>query len=262
MDYTGILKACLLVGGTGLLIGVLLGLAGKFLSVKIDEKIEKIREALPGNNCGGCGYPGCDGLAEAIAKGEVGADGCPVGGVASATAIGKIMGTSVEVVRKVAFIKCNGDCNSTKEKYKYSGNISCRDALAVPGGGPKSCEYGCLGLGTCASVCDSDAIQIVDGIAVVDREKCIGCGICSRVCPKQLIEMVPYDNDYNVACNSKDKGKDVRAVCSAGCIGCKMCEKDCPTYAIAVEDNLAHIDYSICVSCGVCADKCPMKVIK
>ena len=68
---TGIVIAAVLVGGVGLFIGVFLGLAGKKFAVEVDEKEVAVREQLPGNNCGGCGYPGCDGLAAAIAKGEL-----------------------------------------------------------------------------------------------------------------------------------------------------------------------------------------------
>ena len=62
----GILAATLMVGGTGLLIGILLGIAGKKFYVEVDERETKVREALPGNYCGGCGYPGCDGAAAAV----------------------------------------------------------------------------------------------------------------------------------------------------------------------------------------------------
>ena len=67
---TGILIAAALVGGTGLVIGLLLGVAGKKFAVEVNEKEIAVREQLPGNNCGGCGYPGCDGLAAAIAAGR------------------------------------------------------------------------------------------------------------------------------------------------------------------------------------------------
>ena len=70
MSITGIIMAAVIVGGTGLFIGIFLGLADKKLTVKVDEKEEAILGVLPGNNCGGCGYPGCSGLAAAIAKGE------------------------------------------------------------------------------------------------------------------------------------------------------------------------------------------------
>ena len=63
---TGIVIAAVLVGGVGLFIGVFLGLAGKKFAVEVDEKEVAVREQLPGNNCGGCGYPGCDGLAAAM----------------------------------------------------------------------------------------------------------------------------------------------------------------------------------------------------
>ena len=84
MDILAVLKACLVVGVVGLIIGILLGIASKIFAVKVDEKEEKIRALLPGNNCGGCGYAGCDGLATAIVKGEAPASGCPVGGEATA----------------------------------------------------------------------------------------------------------------------------------------------------------------------------------
>ena len=37
-----------MVGGTGLLIGILLGIAGKKFYVEVDERETKVREALPG----------------------------------------------------------------------------------------------------------------------------------------------------------------------------------------------------------------------
>lgn len=75
-----IILAAVIVGGTGLLLGLFLGLAGKKFAVEIDEKEQQVREQLPGNNCGGCGYAGCDAMAKAIANGEAPVNGCPVGG--------------------------------------------------------------------------------------------------------------------------------------------------------------------------------------
>ena len=262
MDFIGILKACLMVGGTGLLIGILLGIAGKFLAVKTDEKVEGIRELLPGNNCGGCGYPGCDGLAEAIASNNASPSACPVGGAKVANSISELLGVSCEVVRKVAYVKCNGDCNNTTPKYDYTGNMTCADAAIVTVGGPKSCDYGCLGYGSCVSVCDKNAIKILNGIAVVDKEKCYACGKCVKVCPKGLIEIIPYDSKYHVACSSIDRGVDVKKACKTGCIGCKLCEKNCENNAVVVENNIAKIDYDKCTNCGACANKCPSKIIK
>ena len=93
---TEVIIAAAIVGGVGILIGVFLGLSGEKLKVEVDEKEVAVREALPGNNCGGCGFPGCDGLAAAIVKGEASVDGCPVGGNPVAQAIAQIMGVTVE----------------------------------------------------------------------------------------------------------------------------------------------------------------------
>ena len=257
-----IIYAVLIVGGVGLLIGVALGIAGKFFAVEVDEKEVAIREALPGNNCGGCGYPGCDGLAAAIAKGESNPGACPVGGAPVAKVIADIMGVEAEVVKKIAYVACSGDCDSAKNKYNYYGNTSCVDAANIPGGGAKACEYGCLGLGSCVAACEFDAIHIENGKAVVDPEKCKACGKCVEACPKKLISIIPADTKYMVKCSSKNKGKDVMKSCSVGCIGCGMCSKICPVDAIEFEYNLAWINQEMCEWCGACAEKCPKKVIE
>ena len=66
MEY---LVPILLFAGLGLLAGVLLTVFSRVFAVKQDERAEKIREVLPGANCGACGYAGCDAYAEAVAKG-------------------------------------------------------------------------------------------------------------------------------------------------------------------------------------------------
>lgn len=259
---TGVLYAVAIVGGVGLVIGIALCVAGKFLAVEVDEKEIAIREVLPGNNCGGCGFPGCDGLAGAIAKGESEPSACPVGGAPVAQKIAEIIGVQAEIVKKVAYVACNGDCDNSKNKYNYYGNVSCQDAANIPGGGAKACDYGCLGLGSCVKVCEFDAIHIVNGKAVVDREKCKACGKCVNACPKNLISIIPYDTKYMVKCSSKNKGRDVMQACSVGCIGCGLCAKNCPHDAIDFGYNLATIIQEKCEKCGACAEKCPKKIIE
>ena len=262
MNISAILLAMVVVGGTGLLIAILLGIASEKFKVPVDEKEVAIRAELPGNNCGGCGYAGCDGLAKAIANGEAPVNGCPVGGAAAAEKISAIMGVEAgEFVKKVAFVKCAGTCEKASDKYQYSGVQSCIEAMNVPGAGPKGCEFGCMGFGSCVKACPFDAIHVVDGIAVVDKEACKACGKCVAVCPKHLIEIVPYNQKHLVKCNSQDKGKAVMQACTAGCIGCKMCTRVCEADAITVENNIAKIDYSKCTGCGKCAEKCPAKII-
>lgn len=262
MDVVGILVAVAVVGGAGILIGLLLGVAANKLAVKVDQKEIDVRAELPGNNCGGCGFAGCDALAKAIAAGEAAVNACPVGGAPVAEKIAAIMGAEVgDAKRMTAFVKCAGNCEKAKDNYEYTGVTSCQAASFAPNGGPKACVYGCMGMGSCVSACEFDAIHIINGIAVVDEEKCKACGKCVAACPRHLIELKPYDSKLAVACASKDKGKDVIAVCSAGCIGCMLCTKQCEFGAITVENNVAHIDYEKCTGCGKCAEKCPKKVI-
>ncbi len=257
-----ILFAALVVGGVGILIGFFLGISGEKFKVEVDERETAILDVLPGNNCGGCGYAGCSGLAAAIVAGEAPVGQCPVGGAPVAEKIGEIMGISAEEgVRQVAFVKCAGTCEKTTIDYEYTGNEDCSAMAYVPGGGPKSCNYGCMGYGSCVRACPFDAIHVVDGIAVVDKEACKACSKCIAACPKNLIELVPYTAKYLVECNSKDKGKDVMKACSTGCIACRLCEKNCPKDAVHVEDNIARIDQEKCVGCGICAQKCPKKII-
>lgn len=259
----GVMIATAIVAGVGLFIGLFLGFAAKTFEVKSDEREMQVRELLPGANCGGCGFPGCDGLASAIAKGEAPANACPVANKEAHAMIAEVMGTVVvEEEKKVAFVKCVGTCDKTQVKYEYYGVQDCKKAAMVPGKGNKKCSYGCMGFGSCVTVCAFDAMHIVNGIAYVDKEKCTGCSTCTTQCPNKLIEMVPAAAKHLVACSSLDKGKDVKAACTAGCIGCKLCVKACEFDAIAVENNLAYIDYSKCTNCGKCAFVCPTKVIQ
>ena len=259
----GIIFAAAVVGILGILIGVFLGVASEKFKVEVDEKEILVRNELPGNNCGGCGYAGCDALAKAIAAGQADVGACPVGGPSTAEKIGAIMGVAGSASdKKVAFVKCSGTCDKTKVQYNYYGVDDCKKVSVVPGAGEKACTSGCMGYGSCVRACAFDAIHVVDGVAVVDKEKCVACGMCVASCPNNLIELVPYKAEHLVRCNSHEKGKDVKAVCSAGCIGCTLCTKQCEFDAIHMDNNLAVIDYEKCTNCGKCAAKCPVKVIQ
>ena len=262
MNVFGIIIAVSIVGGVGLLIGIFLSFFGNYFKVETDPKEEAVLEALPGNNCGGCGYAGCSGLAAAIAKGEAPVSGCPVGGEAVANVVAGIMGVDADgAAKQVAHVKCSGNCEMTFANYEYKGVKDCRMASFVPGSGPKSCSYGCTGFGNCVNSCQFDAIHIVDGIAVVDKDKCKACGKCIEACPKKLISLIPYDSSYVVACSSLDKGVDAMKKCEVPCIGCSLCAKNCPVEAITVENFNATIDQSKCTGCGTCIQKCPKKAI-
>ena len=245
----------------GALVAAGLVYAGKKFHVEVDERVAQVRECLPGNNCGACGYAGCDAMAAAIAAGEAPANGCPVGGTPVAEAIAEIMGVKAEAVeRKVAFVRCKGDCDVTRIQGNYVGIRDCRSA-ALSGIAVKECDFGCLGLGSCEAVCPQGAIKVRNGAASVNPALCVACGLCVKACPKGLIELVPEKNHVMVQCSNKDRGPIVRKVCSAGCIGCSLCVRQCEAGAVTVTDNLAHIDYEKCTQCGKCAEKCPAKVI-
>ena len=260
---TGIIIAAAVVGILGILIGVFLGIASEKFKVEVDEKEILVRNELPGNNCGGCGYAGCDALAKAIAAGQADVGACPVGGASTAEKIGAIMGVAGGAAeKKVAFVKCKGSCDKTAVQYNYYGVDDCKKVSVVPGAGEKACAYGCMGYGSCVRACAFDAIHVVDGVALVDREKCTGCGACAKACPNAIISIIPeHKRKPVVLCQNKDKGAQTRKACSAGCIGCMKCAKACPKQAITVENNLAYIDQEKCVGCGLCAKECPVGVI-
>ena len=262
MSITAIISTIVVVGLVGLVVGFLLVTASDKFKVDVDEKVAAVREILPGNNCGACGFPGCDGMAAAIVSGKAPVNGCPVGGAPVAEKIGKIMGVEAgETVKRVAYVRCMGDCEHAQDKSVYYGIKDCRAAAAIPGKGAKACTFGCMGFGTCVKECQFDAIHIVNGIAVVDRRKCVGCGKCVAACPNGLIELIPDTAGYVVSCRSQDKGKAVKDACSAGCIGCTACTRVCESDAIHMNGNVAEIDQTKCISCGKCAAKCPAKII-
>lgn len=256
-----ILFPILALAGMGVLFGVLLGVSAKIFKVEQDERVPQIVEALPGANCGGCGFAGCSAFAQAVVDGQAKANGCPVGGEKSGAAIAAIMGVELEQgEKKVARVLCSGTHAVASTKYIYDGITDCNAAYRY-GGGEKTCLYGCTGYGSCVRACMFDAIHVIDGVARVDSEKCTACGKCVEACPKHIIELVPAGQQTFVMCRSREKGAVIKDICKAGCIGCKICEKNCAYGAITVEDNIARIDYSKCTNCGVCVAKCPKKVI-
>jgi len=248
------------LGGVSFLLGAVLAYASKRFAVVVDPKIEEIVDSLPGANCGGCGYAGCAAYAEAVVKNGIDATLCAPGGASVVQNIAKILGLEdVLTVRKVAYLHCAGTKEKAKDKYEYDGLKDCRSA-ALLAGGHKTCEYGCLGFGSCVAVCKFDALVMgEDGLPQVDMEKCTGCGACVKECPKKLFDLLPDTTKIYLACSSHAKGKEAKQACSVGCIGCSICVKVTDSEAISMNNNLPKIDYSASMNLILANYKCPTK---
>lgn len=257
-----VLYAVIVLGGIGLLIGVLLALIEKLLAVEEDPRLEKILAALPGVNCGACGFPGCAGYAAAIVKQGAAPNLCTPGGARTSAALAALLGVEAALAeRRVARLLCRGGRQESSEKFEYRGIISC-SALAIVAGGNKSCASGCLGMGDCVRSCQFGALTMgTNKLPVVDAEKCVACGRCLLACPRELFVLAPADKPVFVACRSRDNAQDTRKACKVGCIACRICVKKCPVNAITIVDNHAVIDPALCTSCGICVEACPRKII-
>ncbi|UKK49300.1 Fe-S cluster domain-containing protein [Prevotella sp. E9-3] len=265
-----ILIAVIVLGAIGLIAALVLFLCSKKFAVYEDPRIAQVGSLLPGANCGGCGFPGCSGMANALVKGanEGSIEGlsCPVGGSETMTQVANLLGMAIANGEpKVAVVRCNGSCEIRPKIAEYNGLRTCA-AMNACGAGETGCGYGCLGCGDCVSACQFEAIAIneVTGLPEVDDNKCTACGACTKVCPRNIIELrkkgVKNRRVY-VGCVNKDKGAVSMKACKQSCIGCGKCEKECPFGAITIENNCSYIDFNRCRMCRKCVNICPTKAI-
>jgi electron transport complex protein RnfB len=265
-----ILIAVAVLGGIALVSAVVLYVCSKKFAVYEDPRLGQVTALLPGANCGGCGYPGCSGMASALVKGaDAGSlDGlyCPVGGAEVMGQVADLLGMAVANTEpKVAVVRCNGTCELRPRIAEYSGLRTCT-AMNSCGAGETGCGYGCLGCGDCVSACSFGAIKINDetGLPEVDEDKCTACGACVNACPRHIIELrkrgVKNRRVY-VRCVNKDKGAAAMKACKAACIGCGKCEKECKFGAITIQGNLSYIDPDKCRLCRKCVEVCPTHAI-
>lgn len=248
--------------GLGLLSGVLLTVFSKKFDVKTDDRVKKIVEALPGLNCGVCGYSGCENYANELVNNDAPTNKCVPGGDNTSKEISVILGKTYEdVIEKIAYVSCNGKSPiATNDGYVYEGEKTCA-ACNLYYNGKGECDYGCIGYGDCVKKCNYGAISIIDEIAYINPSLCKGCNMCVSACPKNLIKIRTAIKKVYVQCSSCDNGKITNQKCSNGCIACKKCEKVCPSDAIKVENNIAKIDYDKCIDCLECAKNCPKHCI-
>ncbi|MBN2135954.1 MAG: RnfABCDGE type electron transport complex subunit B [Acidobacteria bacterium] len=257
-----LLSSIIIVGGLGLLASVGLSIASIYLSIEVDPRVEKVESALPGANCGGCGYPGCSGYAKAVVLNDADISLCAPGGQGTIELLAQIMDKKVQLKEKlVARVHCNGTDANCERKMVYEGMKSCRAAYLLTDS-TKKCLYGCEGLGDCVASCSFDAIVMGPGrIPIVNEAKCTSCGKCVEACPKNLITLEPEKTRLYIACSNPEKAKAVKDACKVGCIACGLCEKKCPKGAITIENGNPVWDHKKCDNLGVCAAVCPTGAI-
>ena len=233
----------LVVSGLGALLALLLFVVAKQFKVEEDPRIDEVEKMLPGANCGGCGFPGCRGMSEALVKNDdISSLYCPVGGAECMKAVANYLGkAAAERAPMVAVVRCAGSCENRPKTNTFDGAHSCLVASSLYAG-DTGCSFGCLGLGDCVAKCEFDALHInpATGLPEVDEEK--------------------WRKIY-VSCVNKAKGAVARKACKVACIGCGKCAKVCAHDAITVENNLAYIDSMKCKMCRKCVVECPTGAI-
>lgn len=264
IEFGPLIKFTLIfVASVAALFGVGLAFAAMKFAVKIDPRVEQVKDVLAHAHCGACGYPGCEQYADAVVNDPNVSPGlCTPGGARTTEAVAAITGkAATKQEPNFARIMCQGATSNSRRKFNYEGILDCRAAV-LAGGGDKSCIYGCLGYGTCTRVCPFDALHMGDdGLPIVDITKCTGCRKCEGACPKKVIEVLPASKIVLVSCHSRDKGADTRKHCDVGCIACGKCVKICPYDAPSINGNVSKIDLAKCKVCGLCVTVCPTKAI-
>lgn len=264
--------AALSMGVVAVALAVVIYIVSRKFQVDEDPRIKEVQALLPGSNCGGCGFAGCQALAAALVEGadKKSLEGlyCPPGGAAVNQNVADFLGmVAVNTHKRVAVLRCGGSCAASPSRIDYQGPASCTVAHGLFSG-EGGCAFGCLGQGECVAACTFGAMRMDEttGLPVVDPVACTACGACVKACPRSLLQLRPYGKAGArvwVNCRNTEKGAVSRKNCSVSCIGCGKCVKICAdiAQAITMENNLAYIDPSKCTACGACVGECPTGAI-
>lgn len=254
----------------GFVAAAILAVSSRLLYVEEDPRVEAVVEVLPGANCGGCGYAGCEGYALAVVSDpNVTANLCVAGGEGTGVEVGQLTGKTVAASEpQISFRRCEKNEGKVAVRFEYLGMPSCAAAATLGyGRGTDQCAWSCLGHGDCVKACPFDALYLEDGLVRVKAHMCTGCGMCTKACPRNILEVIPKRARVMICCSSKDKGKTVMEICEAGCIQCMRCSKKCPAGAISQVNGRLHIDHKLCLSYGphcemACVDSCQRSILR
>ena len=226
MDF--MLIAVIVLGAIALVAAAVVYVCSRKFAVKEDPRIAQVSAVLPQANCGGCGVPGCSGMADALVKAADGGSleglNCPVGGSAVMEQVADLLGMAVANTEPmVAVVRCNGTCENLPKTAEYCGLRTCA-AMNACAAGETACGFGCLGCGDCVEVCQFGAIAInpETGLPEVNEDLCTACGACAKACPRHIIELRkkgPKGRRVYVSCVNRDKGPAAKKACAAACIG-------------------------------------------
>ncbi len=263
-----VLYSVLTLLGLGFVAAAVLSIASRVFYVEEDPRVEAVMDVLPGANCGGCGYAGCEGYAIAVVNDpNIAASLCVAGSAETSMSVGELTGKAVAASDPLlSFRRCDKLAGKVKARYTYQGMPSCAAATLLMGGA-NECSWSCLGFGDCVEVCPFDAMEVTDGLVTINAAKCTGCGVCVKSCPRSSLELIPTRARVAVFCATQDKMRAVMDVCEVGCINCGKCIKACPAKAIANVDGRIDVDQQKCLSFGpdcaeACVTGCPRNILR
>jgi len=263
-----VVSSVITLAALGFIAATILAVASRVFYVEEDPRVAAVVDALPGANCGGCGYAGCEGYAIAVVNApSIAANLCVAGGAGVSIAVGELTGKMVtESEPLVSFRRCDKITGQVQKRYTYQGMPSCA-AAATLAQGADVCPHSCLGFGDCEVICPFDALYLEDDVVKVRENLCTGCGMCVSVCPRGILELIPRRSRVTIMCSSRDKLRAVMDVCGVGCIQCGKCIKTCPAGAISTKESHLCIDQIKCLAYGpdceeACVPACPRFILK